>query len=210
MIKRKIRLGALLTVSVLMLALLIGGLYGTFDDTETSIGNTFTAGSLNLVSVIGGAPGVAGDNFTMNEGLGVDNADGINDNVTFGEVYPGATGYITWTLSNTGSIDGTLTMPATSSGRENGQNEPEALVDASAGDPGELVDQLSCVVTIDGAASASMAFANVGAYLTAYSGSLAAGDSIVVRLDWTAAGAGFDNTVQTDTAQLDISFYLAQ
>ncbi len=48
MMKRKLRLGALLTVSVLMLALLIGGLYGYFEDTETSTGNTFTAGTLDL------------------------------------------------------------------------------------------------------------------------------------------------------------------
>ena len=32
--KRKIRLSALVAVMVLMLALLIGGLYGYFDDTE--------------------------------------------------------------------------------------------------------------------------------------------------------------------------------
>ena len=63
--KRKIRLSALVAVMVLMLALLIGGLYGYFDDTETSTGNVFTAGTLNLVAV---TDGDATCNFTPTAG----------------------------------------------------------------------------------------------------------------------------------------------
>ena len=98
MTKRKIRLSALIVVAVLMLALLIGGLYGTFDDTETSIGNVFTAGTLNLVSVISGSGFT--DNVVVNE-----QGDGINDNVTFGMVMPGDNGTITWTLTNDGTVE---------------------------------------------------------------------------------------------------------
>ena len=49
--RRKIRLSALIAIAVLMLALLIGGLYGYFDDTETSRVNSFTAGTLNLLDL---------------------------------------------------------------------------------------------------------------------------------------------------------------
>ena len=114
--KRKIRLSALLAVAVLMLALLIGGLYGYFDDTETSIGNVFTAGTLNLVSVIDGV-----GYSTLTE-MG----DGVNDNITFGMVAPGDNGTITWTLTNVGNVDGNLTFQnVTVTEAENGINEPE-------------------------------------------------------------------------------------
>lgn len=207
MMKRKIRLGALLAVSVMMLALLIGGLYGAFDDTETSIENTFSAGSLNLVTAINGANAV--DNTTT---VITDRGDGLNDNVTFGVVKPLDTGYIIWTLSNTGTIDGTLSVTAANSaGHENGQNEPEATVDSTPADPGELVDALTCDVTIDGVASGPMAFSLVAGYLLAnVDNTIGAGDSIVIRLDWSAAGGSFDNTVQTDTAQLDVTWFLTQ
>ncbi len=63
---------------VLMLALLIGGLYGTFADTEESTGNVFTAGTLNLLSEIDGV-----DYSDIQQ-----TADGINDNITFGWLFP--------------------------------------------------------------------------------------------------------------------------
>lgn len=203
--KRKIRLGALLSVSVLMLALLIGGLYGTFSDEETSIGNTFSAGSLNLVSVIAGSANV-GDAPTVNE-----NEDGINDNVTFGTVQPGDNGTITWTLTNDGNIDGTLEFTATATGSENGQTEPEALVDDTPTGSGELFDQLTCYCTITGwAPEYSGNLTGLPAFLNGYSGTLANGTPVVVTLSWEAASGTFTNAVQTDTAQLDISFYLEQ
>lgn len=211
MMKRKIRLGALLAVSVMMLALLIGGLYGAFDDTETSIGNTFTAGSLNLISVIDGNAGAVGDNFTINEGAGVDNADGINDNVTFGEVYPGASGNITWTLSNIGTLDGELTLDVAVYGDENTCTEPElAAFDTDDAD-GELISKLTCDVFIDGTqAYNDIALAMLQTNLDGYIAPLGAGDSTEIRVEWSADSGAFDNTVQTDTAQIDITFVLTQ
>ena len=120
---RKIRLTALVGISVLMLALLIGGLYGYFNDTETSNGNWFTAGTLNLVSVISGNE--AHGHVTVNE-----QADGLNDNVTFGRVAPGDSGSITWTLTNQGTVDGLLSLDNTTTVvnfAENGSNERPLL-----------------------------------------------------------------------------------
>ena len=205
MMKRKIRLSALVAVLVLMLALLIGGLYGTFDDEETSVGNVFTAGTLNLVSVISGSGFT--DNVVVNE-----QTDGINDNVTFGMVMPGDNGTITWTLTNDGTVDGTLALVSTVVCSENGLNEPETLDDPDGlGDgTGELDDLILCTLYIDGAdASGEISLAAMEAFLND-TGLLDAGQTMVYRLDWRIDNVATGNELQSDTAQIDITFTLTQ
>jgi hypothetical protein len=205
MMKRKIRLSALVAVLVLMLALLIGGLYGTFDDEETSVGNVFTAGTLNLVSVISGSGFT--DNVVVNE-----QTDGINDNVTFGMVMPGDNGTITWTLTNDGTVDGTLALVSTVVCSENGLNEPETLDDPDGlGDgTGELDDLILCTLYIDGAdASGEISLAAMEAFLND-TGLLDAGQTVVYRLDWRIDNVATGNELQSDTAQIDITFTLTQ
>ncbi|MCM1987123.1 TasA family protein [Methanococcoides seepicolus] len=81
--------------SIFLSLLLIGvvaasagaGTWATFSDTETSAGNTFTAGTLDLK--------VAG-------------ADSIP--VVLEDVYPGKTGSTTVPVTNNGDIDGNLTL----------------------------------------------------------------------------------------------------
>lgn len=205
MMKRKIRLSALVAVLVLMLALLIGGLYGTFDDEETSVGNVFTAGTLNLVSVISGSGFT--DNVVVNE-----QTDGINDNVTFGMVMPGDNGTITWTLTNDGTVDGTLALVSTVVCSENGLNEPETLDDPDGlGDgTGELDDLILCTLYIDGAdASGEISLAAMEAFLNA-TVLLDAGQTVVYQLDWRINDATTGNELQSDTAQININFTLTQ
>jgi predicted ribosomally synthesized peptide with SipW-like signal peptide len=64
------------------------GVYALFSDTNTNNGNSFTAGTLNLVDVISGT--ATSSNITVNEA-----ADGFNDNVAFTLVKPGDAGTIT-------------------------------------------------------------------------------------------------------------------
>ena len=74
---------------LLACALVGGGVYAYFSDVETSTGNTFTAGTLDL------------------------NLDGGNTNVvkfSVGDVAPGDSGNATWTVSNVGTIDGYLDL----------------------------------------------------------------------------------------------------
>lgn len=202
---RKIRLSALVTVLVLMLALLIGGLYGTFSDEETSIGNVFTAGTLNLISEI------SGSNFTDNVNVVVNElGDGINDNVTFGQVLPGDNGTIIWTLTNSGTVDGSLALVSTVVGSENGLNEPEALVDTIGDGTGELDDLILCTLYIDGAdETGEISLAAMQAYLND-TVLLNAGQTVVYRLDWRIDDVATGNELQSDTAQIDITFTLTQ
>lgn len=207
---RKIRLSALVAICVLMLALLIGGLYGYFDDTETSNENTFTAGTLNLVSVIDGV-----GYSTLNE-----RADGINDNITFGMVAPGDSGSITWTLTNDGSIDGLLSFDNVATVvtfGENGTNEPEdAVVGNNGGGNGDLDQYMYCRLSrdgsyiTDGGGSNFVQFSNLQAALRSQQDvALDAGDSTAYLLEWQI-GSGVDNVIQSDTANIDVTFTLTQ
>ncbi|MDM7999359.1 MAG: TasA family protein, partial [Dehalococcoidia bacterium] len=85
---RKIRLSALITVLVLMLALLIGGLYGYFNDTETGAPSVFTAGTLDLMTWVDGTNPTGADMSITQS----DNATGIVGHVDFSNVAPGDNG----------------------------------------------------------------------------------------------------------------------
>ena len=87
-------------------SVITAGIYGSFRDTETGTGNEFTAGTLNLVPSTGGT-GPAGK-YTITAG-----GDGVNGNVVFQKLAPGDSEPITWTLTNNGDLDGTLTAPST-------------------------------------------------------------------------------------------------
>ncbi len=120
--KKIIRIGAFTLIIALLLVGAIGAM-GTgawFSDTETSNGNTLTAGTLDLT------------------------VDGENDpNVAFmtcTDMSPGDTEYQYWVLKNVGSIDGqpSITFSAITN-NDNGLTDPEGDVDTTGGDgEGEL------------------------------------------------------------------------
>ena len=205
--KRKIRLSALVAVMVLMLALLIGGLYGYFGDTEDSTGNTFTAGTLNLVAV---TDGDATCTFTPTAG-----GDGVNGFVVFQNIAPGDSGYIEWTLTNEGNVDGTLTMAAAVGGNENGENEPElAQAVHNVGGDGDLDDALSVELFLGAGSLYSGNLDGLAAFLATYLGETMVGDlgatSLVYTLQWEVDGPTVGNEIQSDDATLDVTFNLAQ
>lgn len=219
--RRKIRLSALIAIAVLMLALLIGGLYGYFDDTETSRVNSFTAGTLNLLVSENGT-GPAGKYVVT------DNADGLEGNVVFTGVAPGESGSITWTLSNIGDLDGNLTMASIVAFAENGSNEPET----AAGIAGGLDEYMGVRLTRDGTyilgtATNFVPFSELAGVLDAETWLLPAGGTLTYVLEWEIAadvmGAGADgefgtaddvavndNIIQSDQATIDITFTLTQ
>jgi len=206
--KRKLRLSTLIVLGVLMLALLIGGLYGYFDDTETSTGNVFTAGTLNLVATDNGT-GPAGK-YTVTAG-----GDGINGNVVFDRIAPGDNGTITWTLSNTGNINGTLSMVSAVTFGEGVIPEPElTVVGNDGGGNGDLDQYVGVKLQRDGAyilgdAGTWGAFANLQAALNAESRSLVAGGAITYVFTWNI-DSSVGNIIQGDTADIGITFALAQ
>jgi spore coat-associated protein N len=102
---------------MLVVGLVGGGALAYFSDVETSTGNNFTAGTLNLKVDVDPTP--AGDNFV--------------DNPTFPSVmnlsnlYPGWTEDLTIQIKNVGTIDGTPNIKLTNIvNNENGVNNPES------------------------------------------------------------------------------------
>ncbi|MDO8636906.1 MAG: TasA family protein, partial [Dehalococcoidia bacterium] len=71
------KLLSIIVTVVALAALGVGGTLAVFSDVETSTGNTFTAGTLNLVNAVAGAGPVG--KFVVTPG-----GDGINGNVVFG------------------------------------------------------------------------------------------------------------------------------
>jgi predicted ribosomally synthesized peptide with SipW-like signal peptide len=218
----------LVSVMVIALAgaLVGGGIYAYFSDTETSTGNTFTAGTLNLVPSTSGS-GPAGK-YTVTEG-----GDGVNGKVVFTTLAPGDSGSITWALENDGDLDGTLTMASDATFDDNGSNEPEdAIAGNNGGGDGDLDEYMGVRLKLDGTyilgdASHYVPFSDLEAVLDAESESLAASDTLTYVLEWAIAsdvkGAGADgefgtaddvdeddNIIQSDEATLDITFTLTQ
>jgi predicted ribosomally synthesized peptide with SipW-like signal peptide len=129
---KKKKIFIILSVAVVFVLVLAFGAIGVnawFVDQETSKGNVFEAGTLDL-KVDG-----KDDPEVVHYELGPLKPD----DTTIG---PGAwaTGALYWTIKNDGNIPGILTAKITNVvNYENGQNEPEALVDPTAGDlQGEL------------------------------------------------------------------------
>jgi len=207
-------------------ALIGGGIYAYFSDTETSTGNTFTAGTLNLVPSTSGT-GPSGK-YTVTAG-----GDGVNGKVVFTKLAPSDSGSITWTLENDGDLDGTLTIASGVTFDENGSNEPESAVSGNNGGSNGDLDQYMGVrlkrdgTYILGDASNYVPFSGLEAVLDAESESLVASDTMTYVLEWAIAsnvkGAGADgkfgtgddsevddNIIQSDKATLDITFALTQ
>ena len=168
-------------------AIIIGGTTAFFSDTETSIGNTFTAGAIDLK---------------------------VDSNASYnGQSVAGST----WALKDLANL-------------ENGQTEPEALVDITTGtNEGELQNAL--VMTIwrdDGAGIGGIAGDNiqngteqtlafghpVNGVLPVYdsttgTGALVGGTIGYLGVKWELPLAT-DNEVQTDSLTGDISFNVVQ
>ncbi len=201
-----------LTIAALLIIGIVGaGTYAYFSDIETSTGNTFTAGTLNLVNTINGT-GTKADIHT--------GADGVNVYVLFDNIAPGDSGSITWTLENTGTLSGNLTMASSNvTFAENGSNEPEAaVVGNNGGGNGDLDEYLGVWLTcggtdILGTTAAYVPMSGLEAVLIAQSQSIAPAGSLAYVLHWaipTDIPAVDDNIIQSDTATLNITFALAQ
>jgi predicted ribosomally synthesized peptide with SipW-like signal peptide len=183
-------------------ALVGGGVFAYFSDVETSTGNTFTAGTLNLVPSTSGTGPVG--KYTPTAG-----GDGVNGNVVFTTLAPGDSGTITWVLSNSGNLAGTLTIVSTVTFSDVDANEPETAVTTphanNGGGNGDLdefvgvrlqrgvgTDQINAesnFTYIYGITGYSP-FSGLEAVLDAQSQAMAASggnDTIVYKLSWSIA-----------------------
>lgn len=188
----------------LVVALAAGATIAQFSDTETSNGNTFTAGSLDLT---------------------VDGNNGVNTlKFTVSNLVPGNQRIYTWTLHNSGSINGYVDVQNIAvSSDENTCLEPETSGgDSTCTDPnaGELAGILGMNLFVD---------YNCDGWYTAgdryiYSGTYASGiasnyDSneplnagankcMTSQFNWWSTAS--DNLAMGDDLTLDMTYELAQ
>lgn len=190
-------------LGVLLVAALAGaGTFAYFSDTETSTGNSFTAGILDLK---------------------VDGEDdpNVSTYLEVGNVAPGDSDEVTINLANAGTIDGTATIHIIGVADDDvSSNEPELAAGDLPDDPentedGELCDNLYLVITADLDGDGAFETAVAEGYRSAIEcetftiGALDGGGTIAVKIAWSVDDE-VGNIIQSDECVFDIEFGLNQ
>ena len=183
-----------LMAMVLVIGLVGAGTMAYFSDTETSTGNTFTAGTLDL--------NVGGEN------------PNLSPDFTLGPLAPGDSGTITYTLNNVGSIDGYLDLQGIGVVDTEGTN-PESET-GDIGEPGELSANIYVTVTL----GASQLYAGLlSGIVSDYDANvaLAASGTTTLTIAWVVdkdnvspLGEDVGNDIQGDVATVGLTIELAQ
>jgi len=195
-----------LVMITMVAAVASGATIAQFSDTETSNGNTFTAGTLDL------------------------NVDGGNTNVvkyTVSNMRVGSQNIGTWRLKNVGSVNGFLDLHNIAvTSQENGCLDPETEAgDTTCDNPGVGQGELQNQVSLSklfwdndcngwvGAGETTVYDGKVGAIASDYDVSkpLNAGveQCLTGQFNWWDNGAS-DNLAQNDSFTLDMTFELGQ
>jgi predicted ribosomally synthesized peptide with SipW-like signal peptide len=200
-----------LSIIAAVAAIVIGGTIAYFSDTESSIGNTFTAGTLNLQLDKDGK-WYDGQNVLMFEE---------------GDVKPGDSGEETLSFHVDGNDAWLCKYLRVSSDKDNGCNEPEDLVDDTCGVPGvgegELDEKMDLLVWEDNGdniyqegegegESERIIFkgkaSNLPGLLEAKE-TLAASTVAYIGIEWSV-DSGVGNIIQSDSLVVDGCFYAEQ
>lgn len=192
---------SLLTI-VAVSTISIGATYAVFSDTETSLGNTFTAGTLDLKI----------------------NSGDVNVSNNYTNMRPGNQPNFTHRLRNDGSIPGKLTISnLVVSNNENGCVEPEIeALDTSCDNPGlgqgELSSVLGYRIIVDTNCSGWLDAGEQTIYNgmanslgTNYDlGTLAPGAEVCINslVNWWSTSN--DNLAQSDSMIVDFTYSLSQ
>lgn len=176
--------------------------YAYFKSNSVTKGGKFTAGTLNLKV---GEDGTSSESFTI-------------DNIGESDVKSGSK---TWTITNTGTLQGQLFLKLENLNNfENGCNEPEGTVDTTCDNPGENQGELGRFITLKVylndtlVAESNLDETNTNAITNAWNAAapviLNAGQSDVVRIDWSLNENDYGNEIQSDSLSFDVGFELAQ
>jgi len=188
-------------IIVLVCALIGGAIYAVFSDTETSAGNQFAAGTLDL---------------TVD-----DQNPWASVKINVSGMKPGDSGAVTIKLTNAGTLAGSsLTVDLQSLSDSPGTNpEPEGTPDT-----GDLSANMDIVIWVDNGAGGGTAGDGVqnGTEATLYtgklnaeagpytvSGGLSAGNTTYVGIRYSIA-SGVGNQIQGDSCTFSIVFVLTQ
>lgn len=179
------------------------GTFAVFSDTQTSENNQFNAGTLKL---------------------DVENVPETVDSFVFGNIKPGDTGgwdgvswdtwleRLEWDVTNTGSIDGVLTVSIEdivdrywSDAAVAGADPSNIILEtAGAGDP-RLSSRIRPQVRVDGVwKTESSGFHNLNPFTV----DIPAGDTVNIRIAWSFQDSG--NEYQGAETEFDVKFHLEQ
>ncbi len=184
----------LISLSVIgaIAAIVIGGTIAYFSDTETSSGNTFSAGTLDL-------------KVNDKEGSTV-------DKITITNAKPGDSGSYTWTAKNVGTVAGKLSLVVSGiTNDDNGCTEPETTAGDNSCGPtggGELGQYIDVILKVAGN---PIATTTLNLLPKTYSdvANLGPSETVDVTLEWSIANT-VGNIIQSDSASFDITFNLVQ
>lgn len=205
---------SLMTIAM-MAALIGGGVFAYFNDVESSTGNSFTAGTLDLT--------VDGQN------------PWASTKITAANMKPGSSGAVDCTLVNAGNLAGTLTVDIKALVDSQGTcTEPECVNEGgtysggvcTGNTPVNLSTKMDMVIWVDDGAGGGTANNGVrdGTEQQLFSGTLAAAD---VAVPWTVTGGlsagattyigisysiatSVTNEIQGDSSTFTIEFDLGQ
>lgn len=205
----------------------IGATGAFFSDTETSTGNTFTAGAIDLkidsTGTYNGQP-VASSSWQLKD------LDPTSDKFfNFGDIKPGDVGENTISLHVINNDAYVCAAVSNLTNYENGQTEPEAAVDATTGvNEGELQQTMVWKVWRDDGAGGGVAGDNIqngteqtlasghpaNGVLPVYdsttgTGALLGGTTAYLGISWSLPSAS-GNETQTDSMTGDVSFSVVQ
>lgn len=193
---------------VFVVAAVIGGTGAFFSDTESSTGNVFTAGAVNIaitdIAHSPSEPNLVG--FT-------ENTNGLS--FSFSDLKPLDEGTVTYTLDNTENEAYVCALVKETGNHDNGINDPES--DAGDVTPGAGNGELGQFLNFKfGSESGSLA-AISGVWQTV--GIIASPGTLNAAIDYCfgtyagndcVLGAGEYNLAQTDSLTADIEFYAVQ
>ena len=198
-------------ISLMAIALVIGlvgaGAFAYFSDVETSTGNSFTAGTLDLkvdTNPTGEVNWADGPLPTLNS---VTELNDLINNMKPGDTISGNFG-----IKNAGTIDGTADFKLTvTANDDNGLTDPESTDgDATGGaGEGELGANINVVLTYGGAAIYSGTLNGMSGTNCVAAANLLAGQT--ASWEYTVSIApGVGNIIQSDSVAFNIEFSLNQ
>jgi spore coat-associated protein N len=192
----RFRLAVGIAAVVLAVAAIGAGTYAAFSDTEAGPDGTIAAGTLDLV--VGATPGTVNLFAASN-------------------IKPGFTQDVTFTVSNTGSLPGTLSSSLMMTGTDGTCTEPEYVAEGVAANgcaaAGNLQEQMTvAVVAGPGGAAAAVPLSQFMTSGLPLPGQLAAGGTATYTLRFALPDLPntTNNRVQGDTIAITSTFNLVQ
>jgi spore coat-associated protein N len=187
----RFRIGAGVAAVVLAVAAISAGTYAAFTDTEAGPGGTIASGTLDLE--VGAAPGTVSLFSASN-------------------IKPGFSQDVTFRVTNSGSVPGTLSSTLLMTGADVTCTEPEREAEGgSCAAVGDLQEQMT--VAVVAGPGGPVAAAPVGLFVSTglpSPGTLAAGATETYTLRFALPDLTTNNRVQGDSVTITSTFNLVQ